>query len=63
MSDQMSEPMYLKMFQTKMNAMMFGAKNSEKVNGQIVRLLYSDKSGILTVHLQNLDPFNITGQK
>lgn len=46
-----SEHLYLKMFCNKM-------KTLSSFNGQIVRLLYSDKSRILCVHLLNIDPYS-----
>lgn len=58
----MSEPMYLRMFYTKMHSM-FQTKPSQATNGQIVRLLYSEKSGVLTVHLLNMDPYNMIALK
>ncbi len=50
--DQMSEHLYLKLFCNKM-------KTLSNFNGQVVRLLYSDKSKIMSVHLLNLDPYNV----
>lgn len=59
----MSEHMYLRMFHTKMLSLIQAKTSITQTNGQIVRLLYSEKSGVLTVHLLNLDPYNMITQK
>lgn len=55
--------MYLRMFHTKMHSLIQAKTSSTQANGQIVRLLYSEKSGVLSVHMLNLDPYNMITQK